>query len=662
MARTLGPLLAAFLLLCPVSLPGQEAQPRLLRDQLPQPQTQALTFEGAWGFPCARDYFCGTPATQWVPLEVAAWVGDEKFVGEASTPYMIYDFEVTVQVPPSRRGDLVMLEVLAQAPEGHTARFQSLQGMAGELLAEAGPGGRLGYAAHRTTRMSVLTTALVGLLQEANGGDWRMERTRLLELVRRVDPEQLVRHGQVFGGIVRGWLPGAGELDPNALILSSQAVEAYLAGVADPTLQLSHDDYQPPSQEAWDRTLVAGAPPGTVPFGRREGVRLRMNDAWATGVWSGSIMDTGRSVDVGGFVGIGTDHHRPFQGRVVRPGEPSRVEQRIRFDCPGVGEVDALRVTGRRPLGYSMLAMVGGVEFGLYGDWHQHHYRLPGGIDPSCLDAVPEPPPRLLYYVAHRPQGFARARLAAMRQGGVLALQWPNPDADYENAVTQFTAGTIDLANATVTAPGYAADAVVDVSPDGMLMVTVDTLPGSVLDGQVELRMERVRSDGLGAEEWMLSTRVSGTVDDHIRAYATPVVGVDTRLALQPDALEGTWRSGVELSRFGTVEASTVDIDAISGQGVAQAPGGEPVPFSWRLDEGSVVASTFVLDSEPDELRAVCPPGALDCREVLRRVWEPLRMSTRSSGRRLYVIEDSWRDDGDGLWREVRQLNFYDAP
>lgn len=638
--------------------------------RVPAPQVQSLTIQGDWGYPCALDWRCGMlPEERWQPLEVVAWVGTRRFVGgfldedAARGP-----FEVVVQVPPQQRGAMVLLEVLAQSPEGHTARFRSLQDSAGRLLDEAGPDGRVGGTGRRPNQVTVLSTALVGLLQDGNGGEWRMGEARLLELLHQVDPRRLMRHAQVFHGVNMGLLPGTGAVDPNALIASTQAVEAFLVDVPEEDLAFAYDSFHTGGQTAFqevdlgamDMTMLPPASAGTIAFGRRAGVRLRMNDEWSTDGFSGSAIDTGRVGGVGALFLPNTDSF-PRSARVVRPGNASQEFERIAFDCPGSGRVQALRVTARSPGMFRRMAIAGGLEFVEYAESRSHEYRLDVGVDPACAAGLPGYEYEPGYYLAHPTRAVGRARDALAVSGSVVALQLLNPDVELGREDTQFIAGTVDLATGSVDAPGYADSALVAVDADGMLRLEMETLPGSLREGVVDVRIERVRGDGLGAEEWMVSSRLRASTDDHLRAHVTPAVRRAVALALTPQHLEGTWGSGIDLSLPEAVDVATVEFKAVSGEGLAVGSDGVPVPFSWRIEDGDVLASTFALASNPEALLPACPAGADDCNEVQRRVWDPLRRATRGPTERLYVIEEFWRDAGGGLQRESRQLNFYDA-
>ncbi|TXK64570.1 hypothetical protein [Alkalisalibacterium limincola] len=455
MARTLAPLLAALLLLCPASLSAQFGEGRMPRGQAAT--TEVLTIGGTWGFPCALNWRCSAwSEEQWEALEVVAWVGPDRFEGEFLPDSNFFGgFEVSVQVPPARRGELVLVEVLAASPEGHTARFQSLQGTAARLLEEAGPGGRIGNSEHRPNNVTVLTTALVGLLEEANAGQWRMPEPRLLALLHEVDPNRLLRHAQVFQGINLGIMPGAGSVDPNALIASTDAVEAYLAGVPGQLLEDAYSSLDWGGATAFqeidflglDKTMVPASAPGTVSFGRRDGVRMRMIDDWSEDGFVGSVMDTGATGRVSAMFLPNIDSY-PRSARVVRPGHPSFEFEDIHVDCPGVGPVQVLRISARMPSMFRRMAMLAGLEFVEFTESRTLAYRLPVNVDPACRDALPSGEVRRHYYAAHPALQLPRGRMGPVLHAGPVAMQLLNPDPVLGDEDAQFIAGTVDFSTA----------------------------------------------------------------------------------------------------------------------------------------------------------------------------------------------------------------------
>ncbi|TXK64571.1 hypothetical protein [Alkalisalibacterium limincola] len=506
--------LALAVALLPVVALAQAPEPRMPR--APAALPQALVIEGWWGYPCLTTTPNCFPdaAVDWVPLEVAAWVGDEKFIGGfTSFEGDRSEFEVAVQVPPLQRGDMVMLEVTAQAPEGHVARFTSLQDVAYRLQAAADADGRVALGNRRPNMLTILSTALVGLLEEANGGDWRMDEQQFQRLLRQVDPARLMRHALAFQGLVSGALPGAGTVDPNALVASTDAVEAYLADVPEEVLQAVFEQfqtwgssaYQPIDFEGLDLTLAPGASPGTIAFGRRAGVRMRLRDEWEEQGGFSTVIDTGLVRGLTTFFELHIDSLQRA-ARVVRPGQPSFESQRITYECAGQGEVQALRITGRNPFMFRRMAMAGALEFVEYTELNDLGYRAIEGDVVPCVETLPVFEAVRHYAVAYPPRGLARAPVAVPR--GPVALQMLNPDPDPMEEDSQFIAGTIDLSTGAVDAPGYASGGTVALGPGAQVSLAVDTLPGSLIDGRVVMRLEGLRDDGLGAAEWGVSSRV----------------------------------------------------------------------------------------------------------------------------------------------------------
>lgn len=636
----------------------------------PTPAPQVITIEGSWGYPCLSAHTdCPADAeVDWVPLEVAAWRGGERFTGSFSSDGSSdFTFEVPVQVAPQQRGDLVMLELAAQAPEGHTARFTQIVDVAHRLQAQATSEGRVLRNDTRPRMLSIMTTALTGLLTEANGGDWRMDEARLHELLSQTDPTRVMRHALAFQALVSGTLPGAGSVDPNALVASSVAVEAYLADVPEETLAMVFNQFQTRGRSAYqaidfaalDLTLVSAAAPGTIAFGRRDGFRLRLRDAWDE-QWGGStLIDTGMTRGLTTLFMIHIDSY-PRAARVVRPGQPSFESQHFSYDCPGLGEVEAIRVTARNPDMLRRMAVTAGFEFVEFSEQHLLSYQPLVGDDVlPCAEDLP-----VFEYVRSYRLAYplnARGRSFVSLFGGPVALQLLNPDPDVLQEDSQFIAGTLDLATGAVDAPGYAGTGAVSRDPSGLVLLEVEALSGTLREGVVQMRVEGVRGDGMGAQEWVVSSRVTASLDDHARGHVTPAVALDAGFALGTALLEGTWRSGSDVSRPGAVDAMTMSFNAVSGQGVQQAPGEAGIPFSWLVQDGRMVASTFALDSDPGDFLPACPPEATDCREVLRRVWQPLRMGTREALRRVYVIEETWVEGEQGMEPVSRALNFYDA-
>lgn len=669
MDKPLGRCLAVLLLLLFSAWAAAQApQARMPRNpgDLPPPLAQKLVIEGEWGYPCTLTNQCFPmlPDPAWVALEIAGWVGGERFLG-GFTGGQVNEglFTVTLEVPPHQRDQMVMLEVLAQSPDGHTVRFESIQGVAERLLAEAGSDERLPRTGLRPNGLTVLSTALVGLLRDANGGDWRMDEERFRAVLGHLDPARIMRHGVVLERILQGDWPGLGEFDPNALIASADAVDDYLLDLpgGPPQLRLfdsrSYPPYQRPSYDALNLTLLPATAPGTVAFGRRTGTRMRSNDRWMPGWYS--LMQPGRRDEARAMFLIGNNDHRPTTIRVVLLDGPAVETRRIGYECPGEGSVWALRTAAHSHLDLWRLAVAAGMEFVEVEQLVEYSYEPIEGDSLPCVDDLPTFEYALSYHLAHRAGAPARAALGRLRSP--FALQVLNPNPDPGEADSQFIAGVVDLRTGVVDVPGYASQGQVAVGSDGLLALSVDTLPDALRPGVVEMRFEPLRSDGLGAQEWMVTSRLSAPADDQVRSLVTPAVRVDPGMRLTRQRLDGIWGSGIDLSHPAVQDVATLAFDAASGQGVARLPGAADIPFSWQLEAGRMAASSFALDSDPGTLLPTCPPGSGACREVLRRVWQPLRMDTRGGLRRVYVIEEIWIEADDGLQRLSRALNFYDA-
>lgn len=660
-------LMAMVLALAGTSLAAQASQGRMPRSPgaLPPVPAQTLVIEGEWLFPCtsANDCFPFPDPPEWLALEVSAWVGQQQFHGEFDdAPSAQGTFEVVIDVTPQLRASMVVVEVLAEHADGHQVRFHAVQGFAGRLLAEAGSSGRLSRTGLRPNGVTELSTALTGLL-DADGDDWRLGEARFLEALARVDPSRIMRHGALMRRILQGQLPGLGVVDVNALMASPEAVEAYLGSLPGGVPDLRVFDsrfgspFQMPHHDALDLTLLPAAAPGTVAFGRRAGLRMRSGDPWAPGYRS--LAEPGRRGGAQAMFLIGTQDRQPRTVRVIAFDDPAMEIDRIRYDCVGNGEVVARRTIRRSSWEMRRMAVVAGFEFLEAERPVGYRYEALDGGPLPCVGELPAGGLELTYHRARQVATSGRMGMALDRMA--FAMQWLNPNPVLDEPDSHFIAGVVHLGTGRAEVPGYEPWAWVGLGADGLLTVQLRALPGSTREGTLEARIEPMHGDGVGAAEWLVSMRLSDSGDDQVRAIVTPAVRVDPGMRLVAQRLEGLWGSGVDLSQPGTTDVATLEFDSMLGAGVEWSPAGGRVPFSWTVDAGALVASSFAVDSDPGTLLPECPTGAPDCAEVRRRVWLPLREARAAGAPRLYVIEELWSDDGGGLKRTSRQLNFYDA-
>lgn len=618
------------------------------------PPPRRLFIHSRWGYPEAW-------GGDWEPIAARVWLGDRPFEAEWQTPV---DLTAEVFVPVSAMDDMVMLEVLGEGPDGQRTRFRSMQRSAAVLFEQAHLGEYLEVDYYPALRVTPYTTAVAAVLQDLNGGDWRMDDARLRELSPLVDTELMVDHAALFHGVNFGWLPMDGQGgDSFELIASRERVRAHLATL--PADALSHprfhlhgftSQFLSVPGDTIDYLLVMPSAQGTVNHGRVTGLRLKGSEVW-DGDARSTLLDTGWTA--------GPDVWLTFNADALDFFTPERSyeAQRLSYACGG-GVAEAVRLTERAPGRLQRYAIAPKFDHFEYVSHHGYQYVSVDGGDVPCVDSLSTG-----RWVSQRMHGYrkdGRLPTPAPAALGRVATTLVNPDPIPDQFANQFTAGFIDFASGAVDVPGYAAQGVVGQDEAGYLTLAVDALPGTPRAGRFHYRFEPVRADGHGGQEWFVTGRLRESADDHFRAVATPVARVQRGLAMDAQMIGGAWNSGFDVSEEGTALQRQgpfrLHFDAATLTGHSTSMGMPGEPFAWSVEAAGLRMQAFALDSAPHELLTACPAGATDCREVRRRVWQPVRTALLEDGRRrLYVVEEVWRDTDATLHLLSRRMNFYDT-
>lgn len=597
----------------------------------------------------------------WVPVSTTVWLGGQAFEAEFQTPT---DFIAEVFVPESAMHEVVVLEVLGEGPQGQRTRFRAVQRSAAVLFEEASQGEYLEVEYYPALRVTPYTTAVAAMLQDLNGGDLLMDDAHLRALSPLVDTELMVDHAALFHAVNYQWLPMDGQGgDSYDLIASRTRVQDHLATLApdalvNPRFHLHGFTHQFLSvwTEDKDYLMVKPSAQGTVNHGRVTGMRLKPDEVW-DGAAGDTLLDTGWTADPDVWL---SSHDNAL---IMFTVERAYDAQRFSYACNG-GVVEAVRLTERVPERLHRYAITPDFEHFEYVSYHGYSYvPVSGGVVP-CQDTLSTG--RWVWQRSHGYRPGGRIATPAPAALGRVATTLVNPAPIPDQFPSQFTAGVVDFATGSVDVPGYAAQGVVGVDEAGYITLAVDALPGTPRAGRFEYRFEPIREDGHGGQEWSMTARLQDSADNHFRMMATPLVRLQGGLVLGAGMLDGAWTSGFDVSEEGMalrrVGPFRLHFDAADWTGHSTFAGQPDAPFSWSVEGNVMRASTFVLATAPHELIANCPMGISDCREVRRRVWQPVRTATLADGRqRLYVVEEVWQESGTQLQRVSRRMNFYDA-